>query len=350
MSERESVLNQEVRESMVIHKFIYHIIEKDNDEVEHLDQVDLTILQKEFFKNMIVEAARGTRYTFTDKTNNILVDHCEDILENTTQNFVQTSKLIVDEFKLMHQGSVSDGVVIVSHVSMIVNGFQKFFIAILKVDYTKVLAQKRNPEQPSHVHFTEIADSLAEDKKAIQKRALIDISNTFEWDVLAVERSKTNSDRDTESAITNYFKSFLRVRLQKVDSSYTRIVPTSVFGWAKSNNDEDAFDKRSKTYNLIKANDGQNISMDDVRDVVCDTPEQEHSFNAYMDEKELNGVQFTARANSLIDKDNITRMKNENGVEIKFKGTMVNAGIIETDLGDGRVEHKIISTLMKKID
>lgn len=343
MAQRESIINDNIRDTLTIHNFIYHIIQTDKEDVDYLDQVTLTPLQKEFFKNMITEAARGTRYEFYGD-NDSLSNHCELIINNPAQNFIQTSKDIVKDFKDKHSTSFSDGVVIVALVSMTINTLQQYFVAILKVDYTKVLAQKRDPNSPTTVSFTEIADSLAENKSAIQKRALIDISNVFDWDVLAVERNKSTREQDTEAAISKYFQKFLGVKLQKNDSSYARVLPAEVHKWAKAQNDPEATDKKARTYNLILANDGQSMTVDDIKATVCSSPEQERSFDEHMDKKQLNGVQFIAKKNSLVKKDSITKLKNEKGVQIIYSGEMKNANIRINPLNDGTIEHIITSS------
>lgn len=356
MSPRTSVLNQGVRDSLEIHNFIYHIIETAKSIPDYLESVQLTGTQKHFFKEMILETANGTRYQFNDRANNSLVRHCNELITNPSVKFVDVSKLIVSDFKKTHNGPMSDGIVIVAHASMVVNGIKQYFVALLKVDYTKVLAQKRDPKKKGHVSFTEIADSLSEDKKAIQKRALIDISTTFDWDVLAVERGKTASQLDTEIAITKYFKDFLGVNLQKVDSSYSRMVPTKIYQWAKSVNDPDAFLKKIKAVDYIKLHDGQSICMDDIRDLVCadsnavEQGKKVKSFNDFMDKIEFNGVQFVARKNSIIEKDKVTKIRNNNNVILEWPGEPSDAGVFITKMPDGTIEHKIISQSYDVID
>ncbi|MEC4724538.1 nucleoid-associated protein [Shewanella sp. D64] len=356
MSERESILNQGVRDSLEIHHFIYHIIETQSPKPDYLESVQLTGTQEHFFKDMLLETAKGTRYQFSDKANNTLVKHCQEIIADPDNKFVGISKLIVSDFKKIHQGPMSDGIVIVAYASMIVGNVKKYFIALLKVDYTKVLAQKRDPNNKGHVSFTEIADTLSEDKKAIQKRALIDVSSTFDWDVLAVERGKTASTLDTEIAITKYFKDFLGVQLQRVDSSYSRMVPTKVYQWAKANGDPVAYLKKAKAVDYIKANDGSSISMDDIRDLVCLDPDAHKqvdniaSFDTFMDKHQFNGVQFVARKNSIVAKDEVTKIKTNKQVIIEWPGKPEDAGVTITTLADGTIEHKVISQSYNVID
>ncbi|WP_065204273.1 nucleoid-associated protein [Shewanella woodyi] len=356
MSERESILNQGVRDSLEIHNFIYHIIETAKAKPDYLESVQLTGTQKHFFKDMLLETAKGTRYQFTDKANNTLVNHCQEIITDPDGKFVDTSKLIVSDFKKTHSGPMSDGIVIVAHASMVIKNVKQYFVFLLKVDYTKVLAQKRDPKNKGHVSFTEIADTLSEDKKAIQKRALIDVSNTFDWDVLAVERGKSTSQLDTEIAITKYFKDFLAVKLQKVDSSYSRMVPTKIYQWAMSIGDPEAFLKKAKAVDFIKINDGQPISMDSIRDLVCNDVDQAkqddniQTFNDFMDKHEFNGVQFIARKNSIVERDKVTKIRNNNKVTIEWPGEPAAAGVTITYLADGSIEHRVISQIVNVID
>jgi 3-oxoacyl-ACP reductase-like protein len=182
---------------------------------QYLDEVTLSVSQEKFFTDKVIECARGTQYLFEDVNKSKTPVMCSEILNNPTLNFVNNSRELAEHFLVSHPNTASSGVLIITRVTMVINTVAKSFIAILKVDYTKVLQQVRDKKNPKLMTFKEIVDSLSEDKSAIQKRVLVDVGNNFKWDVLAVERGRVGQKQDTNSAITDYFKKFLSVKLRE---------------------------------------------------------------------------------------------------------------------------------------
>lgn len=304
---RSLVINQTMRDSIKIHDFIYHILITSADDVDYLEQVTLNPKQTDFFKEMIAESSRGTKYQFKDRVDPSLFNDCSMILDNPDDDdfFINQSEIIAKNFKAEHDKRMADGIVIITVFSMEVNSKRERFIAILKLDYKPVLQQVRDPKKPKHVIFKEITDSLVEDKSAIQKRAIIDIGDSFDWDVIAVERSRTVAEQDTESAIGDHFSNFLNVKLLMNNSAMTKKAITHIYQWAKGEQTLTATDIKAKTIHYVEAHDGKTINMDDVRGLICDHPDEKikadltTSFDTFMDEVGFNGVQFTARKNSI---------------------------------------------------
>jgi hypothetical protein len=195
MNTRNLVITQTMRDTITIHNFIYHILKTSEDEVEYLTAVTLTAEQRIFFQNMIAESSRGTKYRFADPANAPLNMQCTELVNNLHDDaiFLNTSQAIAHNFKATHDNRMADGIVVVTTFSMVVNTQTNNFVSILKLDYKPVLQQIRDQTDPTKVTFKEITDSLLEDKSAIQKRAIFDIGQSFEWDVIAVERGKSTS-------------------------------------------------------------------------------------------------------------------------------------------------------------
>jgi hypothetical protein len=349
-SSRVLAISQGMRDSIVIHKFIYHILKTSEEEMDYLSAVTLTAEQKSFFQNMIAESSRGTKYRFTDTENSPLFEQCEDLVDNLNDNdlFIGTSKSIAHNFKATHDKRMADGIVVVTTFSMEVNLQPKNFVAILKLDYKPVLHQVRDEEDPSQVIFQKITDSLLEDKAAIQKRALIDVGNSFNWDVIAVERDKATTKQDTEVAIGEHFKRFLSVTLLEDNSAITRKVISHAKSWSSRHSELVPSDIKARVINYIEAHNDMNINVDDIRDLICEHEIIEtkskliDSFNVYMDEVELSGVQFTSKANSIPKSEKRTKIKTNRNVILEWHGEMKDAGIEKKQV-DGQTVFTIIA-------
>lgn len=331
---RPLVITEAMRDSIEIHNFIYHILLKDRDEVDFLSEVTLTGSQKSFFGNMIAEASRGTKYSFIDPEHSNLSICCKSILTNQSdENFVHQSEKVASDFKGQHDKRMANGIVIVTSFSMIVNTERTRFVALLKLDYQAVLRQIRDEHDPKKVSFQQITDSLVEDKSAIQKRAIVDVGDAFDWDVIAVERTKSAAKQDTDTAIGSHFQKFLSVKLRENNSAVTRRVISHTNVWAKKQEGLTSTDVKSRVINFLEANDELNVTMDDIRDLVCNSSDDDKtaslkaSFNNYMDEVNLSGVQFTPKSSSIPKSERKFTMKTNKNVTINWEGEMEKAGI-----------------------
>lgn len=339
---RPLVITKPMRESIEIHNFIYHILLKEKNEVEYLSEVTLTESQREFFAEMIAEASRGTKYDFIDPEKSNLALSCESILiDVSTKNFIWQSEKIAVDFKGQHDKRMADGIVVVTSFSMeIQTGQRERFVAILKLDYQSVLRQVRDIKNPKKVSFQEITDSLVENKSAIQKRAIIDIGQTFDWDVIAIERSKATSDHDTDTAIGSHFQRFLNVRLKESHSAITRRVVSAVNVWAKNQEGLVASDIKSRVISHLDAHSERIVTLDDIRDLVCSDadPQQtlllQDSFDNHMDNVNLSGVQFKSKSDSIPKKERKFEMKTNKNVTICWEGEMEQAGIQKVTTGN----------------
>lgn len=348
--QRSLAISQSMRESISIHKFIYHILLSSEDEVDYLSAVSLTETQKEFFQEMIAESSRGTKYTFVDSDNSLLYEKCNEIVGNLDDDdlFIRASKQLANSFKSQHDKRMADGIVIVTAFSMLVNMQPKNFVAILKLDYKPVLQQKRDENDPTKVTFEEITDSLLEEKAAIQKRAIIDVGESFNWDAIAIERGKTGAKQDSDVAIGDHFRNFLSVKLLENNTVLMRKAISHSKKWATQHEELVPSDVKARVISYIEAHDEQTVNMDDIKELVCncDNPDTktrlESSFDSYMDEVGLNGVQFTPSSNSIPKKDKKTKLKTNMNVTVEWQGEMRDAGV-ETAHVNGRTVITIIA-------
>jgi hypothetical protein len=335
MSTRNLVITQEMRDTITIYNFIYHILKTEVDTVEYLTAVTLTKDQTKFFQDMIAESSRGTKYRFADKAHAPLYTQCSALLGNIHDDtiFLDESKSIAHNFKATHDKRMANGIVVVTTFSMVVNTQTHNFVAIIKLDYKPVLQQIRDQSDPTKVTFQEITDSLLEDKAAIQKRAIVDIGQSFDWDVIAVERGKSASKQDTDVAIGDHFKNFLSVSLLEDNSAVTRKAITHASKWAQKHTELASAEVKSRVINFLDAHNEQNINMDDIRDLLCENTNPitkvmlTNSFNSYMDDVSLSGVQFTSKANSIPKSEKRTKVKTNKNVILQWEGEMTTSGI-----------------------
>lgn len=188
---RESVLTDSDKDSIEIVKFIFHIIIEDEQKPIYLKEVSLNLDQRKFFKDRLIAVAQGIRYIFPDKANSPTYNYCKEIIDDSTK-FLKLSKKITALFKQHHKGNTTDGVFIVALVKIQNN---PSFIFLLKIDNRLVYQYKINNDRAT---LRKITDTFVEDAKAIQKMALISLSDAYTWEALAFER---NSDSIKRSSI-----------------------------------------------------------------------------------------------------------------------------------------------------
>lgn len=346
---RESTLTQVQKDSIEIDKFIFHIIVVDNEEPTYLDQVALTEGQKAFFKERIAEVAEGTQYTFVDKQHNTLATLCQELRVNE-QTFIDKSKTICNDFKSHHAGNMTDGAFIITTINMLNTDNSRMpLIALIKMDQKKVLEYElEDTEEGRKAKMREIADSFIESKDAVQKVAIIDIGDTFAWDILAKERKKTEG-------IAEYFKKFLNAQMRDTASTLTRNAISAVSKWSKLNIDElkdipeyqertsdHASYFKARAVSFMNSNEGivfdaenfiQHIfSLDDASDTTREKIRILHSkMRDHLSVDGIYGQVFLPKPNSIPKSVSRTKMRTEEGVVIEWQGNPEDKGIkIET--------------------
>lgn len=328
---RNSVLTEAQRNELVVEDFIYHILKSSEDEPDYLDEVVLSSeSQRNFFKKIIAETGRGTQYNFIDKENSHLVAACNSIIINPSAEFIDQSKEIARIFLNQHSGKTADGVLIIARATISANTQRQSLIALIKLDYSTVLRQQRDAKQSTKVRLEEIIEALSEQAASVQKRALIQLDNTFSWDVLAVERKKSGAVLDTEDAITDYFKRFLGVRLKQNDSAITKQVVVACHKWAKQYDGDlggkTPADIRHSVISLLDAYSEAELSFEEIKNQICrhsDAAEAEKmssSFDSYMDETGLGGIVFSPKSGSIPKKDRKGEWITDAGIKVIWEG------------------------------
>lgn len=337
-----ATLTQSVKDSIQIEKFIYHIIRKDAEGPDYNDEVELDKEQKIFFEERIKHACDGTKFIFTDPDENTCKADCTELLEDPTTNFIPISKEMTKRFFEAHNRAMNDGVFIVSIVSVLINDIRKNLLSFLKVDYSTVFQQKvTKTDGKKVVHLQRIMDSLADSPKALQKWAVIDPTNLFAWDALASQRYTTGEKKDSNRAVSLYFKNFLQVTVQETSSFLTRSAVTETHKWSFSldnlpqdiprsdfkaraihyfeNTDEfdtDKFvDQVLGSYITDEMDEDELVTRLELRE------QHEALFRQKLAEVGIAGQKFKSRPGSIPKTTKLNTWRTKTGVEIKFQGT-----------------------------
>lgn len=345
MSKLSSVLTQAQKDSLEIENFIFHIIDPDrpnDDEIVELDEVRLESAQKKFFLDRLREVAEGTQYKFLEDAVN-LKEKCESII-STPNDFVKLSRQLTRDFSGRHRGSMSAGIFIVCQVSYLATRDNKQqLIFLLKMDKQQSFSYSYKTQDGKRIAIVkENPNALNESKTAVQKCALIDVSDEFDWDVLAFDKS-------AKPHLTDYFKAFLGVVERDTNSNLTRTAISTVRKWIRSvlkDSPEDIPDGEDKNTYTSRANDylfnHDAFDTDAYIDTVVKDTDRERkarlsaSLRHYLTESGVAGQTFEPSPGSLTASERSVKYKTVEGVTITIEGSLDAAGFKITELGGGR--------------
>lgn len=359
-----AVLTLPVIDSLQIENFIYHVIRHDTEEPSFNDEVTLEQEQKEFFERQIRQACEGTQFLFSNPADNTCRIDCLDILGDIT-TLVPKSRVLTQRFFSAHNRTMSDGIFIVAVVSVLVGDQRHKLLSFLKIDFTTVYQQKRNEVDGRHiVSLTRIIDSLADTPKALQKWAILDPGTEFAWDVIALQRGKTDKVKDTNEAISDYFRNFLQVIVRDNPSSLTKKTVTKTSDWSRRVagmlpshvkhtdikarsvsffDSHDQFDTDSYVEHVLGSFIPPELKEDDL------TEEQLRQKASYLQQQmackdslidmlttsEISGQVFECRPNSIPSANRKSKLVTGEDVAIFFKGELADNNIkIEDENGE----------------
>ncbi|PKG63531.1 MULTISPECIES: nucleoid-associated protein [Pseudoalteromonas] len=346
-----AVINPTVIDSLKIENFIYHVIRHDLEEPSFNDEVALEPEQKEFFEKQIKRACEGTQFLFSNpEYNNCCID-CVDILNDIT-SLVPKSRMLAQRFFTSHNLTMSDGIFIVAVVSVLIGDERYKLLSFLKIDFTTVYQQKRNNiDGRQVVSLTRILDSLADTPRALQKWAIIDPGTEFAWNVIALQRGKTGKDKDTNEAISDYFRSFLQVIVRDNPSSLTKKTVASTTNWSKDVADmlpshvkhtdikarsvsyfdsHEQFDTDSYTDHVLGTFIPSELMEDNLSEEQQEDKERYQQVQTecgasllnMLTEKEIAGQIFESRPNSISGSNRKSKLVTGEDVTIFFKGEL----------------------------
>jgi hypothetical protein len=341
---KESVLYQNEKDSFEIKKFIFHIIIEGQLQPVYLDEVILETEQVIFFKQRLVDVSEGVQHIFEARDKSEFVTDCSSLISDPDKNFIQISKKLAYSFKTHHNKQTANGVFITALVT--VEG-KRDLIFLLKIDHRKVYQYHL---KDSKALLTELTRTFVEDRKAIQKSALIDVSDYYSWDVLAKERNPP-----AKKALRDYFAAFLTVIEKDTPSTLTPKAVRAVREWAISHISEldDQQDVSSYKSRAIGYLMGTSVfKTDDFIDAVILDEDEDRagrlktSLKAHFDEIGLTGQSFVPNKTSLTPAARKHIRETAEGVKIEWEGDPLESNIIlpaERNNNDGMF-HILIKT------
>ena len=338
---KESVLTIEEKQSITIEEFIFHIIIQDDEEPRYLDAVSISDEQKQFFRDRLIDVSQGNQFIFTDKQTGATYKLCQDILNDPKKNFLSASKNLTADFKGRHSKNTSDGVFITALAKI---SEKRSLIFLVKLDHKKVY---RYQIKDAKALLEEIKNTFIEDKSAVQKVALIDVSEYYIWDALVYDRAKPGG-------ITDYFRNFLAVKLRDTPSKWTTDAIKHPRLWAGNN--RGLIDPEQQPYHY-KERAIQYLSTTSLFDtdayidfVIQDEDEKRRailkdSFKSYLVEAGLSGQEFEPNKGSLTSKSKKHIVKTSEGVTLEWIGDAKDANIyIPTEKSQDDLYHITIKS------
>lgn len=343
-----SVLSKNQIESLQIEEFIFHIINTEGDEEKtiFLDSVELAAAQKKFFLDRLKDCAKGTQYIFREDDVDSLKDKCHAYTSGST-TFNEASKEITKSFSKLHAGSAADGLFVVSKVSYLSSANDyKSLLFLVKLDKTATLSYSYVEEAGiKKAVINEVPNALSESKRAVQKSALVDLSDTHVWDVLAYDR--------VDAELTDYFKRFLGVNARKTASIMTQEAHKAVRTWArqidvaKLSEGEDATTLIGRSLSFFESIEdfdtdkfiGAVVRHADpvMKKALCD------ELYDTLAKEGIAGTTFKSTPSSISRKDKKTTYETAEGVVITYQGDQETAGITRKTLADGRETITIVT-------
>lgn len=224
----QSSIKKSDRGSIKIERLIFHVLNKELEEPGYLDEMTLTDMEKDFFSKRIADACDGTQFFFQKEEDGEpkIVERVASRMIDDDNEFVSGSKQLAQAFLNFHKGKggATNGVFLISVISIQKGGIPIKMIALMKVDDTRVLQFKTEGERTI---LREIQNTFVEDKSALQKTAILDVSDSYSWDVTAKERRRSDD-------VAGYFKAFLGVEVLSNDYTLTALTMDTVKTWFKS--------------------------------------------------------------------------------------------------------------------
>ncbi|MEL0638691.1 nucleoid-associated protein [Marinomonas sp. TI.3.20] len=351
----DSSFTSEQRDSIKIKSFIFHVIEvKKNHNsksvsVVEIDKVALAPAQEKFFTDHFKHTAEGTQFLFTTYGGN-LKDKGLDLIQNPSK-FIQISKDAAHEFTGHHKTQMSDGVFVFSLVEYdFAPGQPEHALFLLKFNKQSSFPYSYETDLKTGEMVATVDashTSLVQDKKAISKSAIIDLTNEFTWDVLAI-------DTKDGPGVTDYFRDFMEVTPKDKGEILTDKANNTVRKWARAAERNQSF-SGGENYNTVCGrsfeylNSNSTFKTDDfIKYVVKDaSPAKERALRNTLEEKlkkeGVYGQSFSIVPEAIRTGGKAVKYVTDEGVEISYTGDQSKSRI-EIDVQ----EHQTVMTITTK--
>ncbi|WP_445216203.1 nucleoid-associated protein [Bradyrhizobium sp. Pa8] len=197
------LLDQELLDGITIQRMIFHVVGPSDDDLQLMDEIDASGFD-DFFLARIRETNVGNRFNFIGPDAGVRPS-LKSIADNATK-FVTRTKQLTESFHGAHKVAPmsSRGAFIVAQLG----GLNVPAFALIKLDDQTVLRYQQTKKADGSIRakVTEVDNTFIEDRKAMQKSALIVLNEDQDGGQLAVY------DRVNKRNVSEYFKTFLGVR------------------------------------------------------------------------------------------------------------------------------------------
>ena len=193
-----------------IEQLIFHVVQHEDVDPILLDETPIGEFES-FFLDRVKETLKGNGYEFVKNSSTFQL--LKDISSNPS-NFISNSKQLAVNFHATRSKRIKPGAIIL----MKLYAGSKELFSIIKYDREQVLAF--NLVDNSHAVLEEIVNSFTKSQSALQKSALIELSD--EGGKLVV------IDRNVSYDITEFFKAFLNVRRLYTNEEMTEKVHEAI--------------------------------------------------------------------------------------------------------------------------
>ncbi|TPG82202.1 nucleoid-associated protein [Pseudomonas mandelii] len=188
-----------INSTSTVERIIFHIVGPKLKTPLLLTEVDDPSTHSDFFIDRLIETAKGTAYTFNVASG---VRDQVSLAINSEHAFVDCSEILALRFQELYENDkrLIPGVL----MFLKIKSGNKHYAAIIKYDDIKVISYKTQATLDGKVKpiLDLILNTFVQDKKALQKSALININNGA-GQLVCIDRSGKNGD------ITDMFKKYL---------------------------------------------------------------------------------------------------------------------------------------------
>ncbi|WP_080932962.1 nucleoid-associated protein [Xanthomonas albilineans] len=351
MPAKQSHLSAAELETLRLTRVIFHVLNPAQDPVLTLLDVEVSLgsgTYGPFFEERLRAASQGTQFRFSGE-HRPTYELCRKLVEERA-DFVPVSKELATAFSSHHRGrQMAAGVIIIALAEVGTTEGTLPLVFILKLDHRPVLTYSLTQGSGDvSAHIAHVLDALVEDKAAVQRSALIDVSQHFLWDVLAAERNEGNAPE-----LRQFFRAFLSVEPREDASLLTRRAVSTVCTWARSLSSDDMpegevpgeYRGRAVQFMLDHADfDSDEFINTVVRDEDHERRERvKRSLRERLRESGIDGQVFQTRPNSVPAAERRTKMVTDAGVQIIFEGDRATHRVeIQNDPEHGPNAKKII--------
>ena len=209
------VLSEEEKSALRVENFIFHAVHHGEVEPTLHDAVPLGPFE-EFFVKRVLDTVKGNRFVFTPGSSTMTALRG---IEEDPGSFVETSKRLARQFhraddRDRHDGRFKRGILMVTSLS---SGTRRFH-SLIKLDHFERVLDI--VDQDAGATLAEVRNPVSENKKALQKSALIELDGEG-GNLVVIDHGK-------RSGITDFFQGFLGVARAREASELTAAVAKTV--------------------------------------------------------------------------------------------------------------------------